>query len=290
MRKIGVFESIFKKNTQRREVNGYFQTLTAYNPVFTTSNEGVYEMELTMASIHAFATHASKLLPEINGTAYKELKNILKFKANQFMSTSQFLYRTATILSVNNTCYIVPIEDDYGYITGYYPIVPQYTEILDVGGVPFMRYTFATGEKATVEYSKVGVLTNFQYMNDFEGENNNALRPTMQLIHTQNEGIVEGVKNSAFIRFIARINNFTKPDDLKKERDQFKANNFGSDNNGGLVLFGNQYSDIKQVDSQPFVINADQQKLIQENVYNYFGVNQSILQNSYNEEELGSVL
>ena len=285
MRKIGVFESIFKKNTQRQEVNGYFETLTAYNPVFTTSNEGVYEMELTRASIHAFATHASKLLPEINGTAYKELKNILKFKPNQFMSTSQFLYRTATILSVNNTCYIVPIEDDYGYITGYYPIVPQYTEILDVGGVPFMRYTFATGVKATVEYSKVGVLTNFQYMNDFEGENNNALRPTMQLIHTQNEGIVEGVKNSAFIRFIARINNFTKPDDLKKERDQFKANNFGSDNNGGLVLFGNQYSDIKQVDSQPFVINADQQKLIQENVYNYFGVNQSILQNSYNEEE-----
>ena len=50
-------------------------------------------------------------------------------------------------------------------------------------------------------------------------------------------------------------------------------------------MFGNQYSDIKQVDSQPFVINADQQKLIQENVYNYFGVNQSILQNSYNEEE-----
>ena len=105
------------------------------------------------------------------------------------------------------------------------------------------------------------------------------------MIHTQNEGIVEGVKNSAFIRFIAKINNFTKPDDLKKERDQFKANNFGTDNNGGLLLFGNQYSDIKQVDSQPFVINADQQKLIQENVYNYFGVNQSILQNSYNEEE-----
>lgn len=63
MRKIGVFESIFKKNTQRREVNGYFQTLTAYNPVFTTSNEGVYEMELTRASIHAFAIMLAERMP-----------------------------------------------------------------------------------------------------------------------------------------------------------------------------------------------------------------------------------
>ena len=40
-----------------------------------------------------------------------------------------------------------------------------------------------------------------------------------------------------------------------------------------------KYSDVKQIDSKPFIIDADQMKLIQTNVYNYFGTNEKILQN-----------
>jgi hypothetical protein len=40
-----------------------------------------------------------------------------------------------------------------------------------------------------------------------------------------------------------------------------------------------QYKDIHQAESKPYTIDADQQKLIKENVYDYFGVNEDILQN-----------
>jgi hypothetical protein len=51
-------------------------------------------------------------------------------------------------------------------------------------------------------------------------------------------------------------------------------------------LFPNPYKDIKQIDVRPYSIDAEQMKQIRENVYNYFGVNESVLQNSAKAEEL----
>jgi hypothetical protein len=44
-------------------------------------------------------------------------------------------------------------------------------------------------------------------------------------------------------------------------------------------LFPNTYKDIKQIDVKPYTVDADQMKAIRENVYNYFGVNEDVLQN-----------
>ena len=106
--------------------------LTGYQPVYYTYEGGVYEMELTRAAIHAFSTHVSKLMPEVNGSAYATLAGALKHRPNAFMNTSQFLYRVATILAVNNTAFIVPIEDAAGYIIGYYPILPQAADVVEM--------------------------------------------------------------------------------------------------------------------------------------------------------------
>ncbi len=181
---MGLFEKIFKRPTTK-QIEGYFKMLNGYTPVFTTYEGGVYEMELTRAAIHAIATQFSKLKPEIQGNAYKELSKRLQFRPNPFMDTSKFLYRLATILHVQNTAFIVPITDDSGeVITGYYPILPSRCEVVEYKGQPWLRYTFSTGQKAAIEFEKVGIMTLFQYKNDFFGENNNALNPTMQLMHT----------------------------------------------------------------------------------------------------------
>ncbi len=241
-------------------------------------------MELTRAAIHAFATHVSKLMPEVNGTAYATLGNTLKHRPNVFMSTSQFLYRIATILAVNNTAFIVPIEDVAGYVAGYYPILPQMTEVVESGGQIYLRYRFGDGNVAAVEIGRVGILTSFQYKNDFFGETNAALQPTMELINTQNQGIIEGVKNGATIRFLAKLANLTKQKDVDRLRTEFIENNLGSANNGGVIIYGSEYSDIKSIDSKSVIINPSQMQLIQENVFNYFGVNKKILQNDFDED------
>jgi hypothetical protein len=125
-----------------------------------------------------------------------------------------------------------------------------------------------------------GILTKFQYKSDFFGENNHSLFPTMDLIHIQNQGIEEGVKSAATYRFWAQVNNFSKADDLAKERQRFSEENFSKDaQGGGLLLFPNTYQNINQVKSDPFVVQADEMKLIKDNVYQYFMVNEDILTN-----------
>ena len=125
-----------------------------------------------------------------------------------------------------------------------------------------------------------GVLKKFQYKNDIFGENNTALLPTLDLINIVNQGIDEGVKSAATYRFMAQVSNFTKAEDLAKERKRFTEENFSRDaNGGGLLLFPNTYKDIKQVDVKPWIVDADQMKIINKSVYDYFGVNEDIMQN-----------
>lgn len=239
--------------------------LNGYSPVFTNAPESLYEMELTRAAIHSFANFCSKLKPEISGTAYKNLERVLQFRPNPFMDTSKFIYRIATILSVNNTAFIVPIEDEYGGIAGYYPLLPQRCEVVEYRGAPFLRYTFANGQRAAIEFERVGVMTQFQYSDDFFGESNAALRPTMQLIHTQNQGIINGVKNSASVRFLAKVANMLKPEDITKERKRFTADNLSADNQSGMVIYDSKFADVKPIESKPFTVNAAQMAQINEN-------------------------
>lgn len=282
---MGLFDKIFGAVKVHYEAEQFFKAFTAYSPVYTTYEGGLYEMELTRAVIHSFATACSKLKPEIRGAAIKHLENVLQFKPNPFQNTSQFLYRIATILAVNNNAFIVPIEDDFGAIIGYFPLLPTSCEVLDIGGVAYLRYTFANGKRAAIELEKVGIITQFQYKDDFFGSDNSALKPTMQVIHTQNQGIINGLKNSAVIRFLARIGRAVKPEDVEKERQRFTADNLSAENAGGVMVYDAKFDDVKPIDSKPVNVNPAQMKQINENVFNYFGINENILQNKFDEEQ-----
>ena len=282
---MGVFETIFKKPKADIKADGYFRMLNGYQPVFTSAPESIYEMELTRAAIHSFASFCSKLKPEISGSARRDLERVLQFRPNPFMDTSKFLYRTATILSVQNTAFIVPVENEVGDLIGYYPVMPSRCEVLDHNGKPYLRYTFTNGQRAAIEFERVGILTNFQYKDDFFGESNAAFRPTMELINMQNQGIINGVKNSASIRFLAKIANMIKPEDITKERERFTADNLSPDNQSGMVIYDAKFADVKPIESKAFVVNAAQMQQINENVFDYFGTNVHILQNDYTEDQ-----
>lgn len=275
---MGLFEKIFKKPNTRADPNGFFQTLTAYTPAFTSWNGALYESELVRSAIHAKATHISKLNVTVEGSAKPKLRTRLRTGPNSFQTWGQFLYRLSTILDMQNTVFIVPVLDDYMEMTGYYPILPSRCEILDYNGEPWLKYDFTNGESAVIEMSRCGIMNKFQYQDDFFGSSNTALRSTMELMHIQNEGISEAVKSSATFRFMARMNNFAKSEDLAKEQKRFTENNLKRDA-GGVLLFPNTYTDIQQIKSTPFVVDADQMNAIKTNVFNYFGVNEDILQN-----------
>lgn len=278
---MGLLDKIFGPKVIAPNDSGYFKTLTAYQPAFTSWGGRLYESELIRASIDAIARHASKLTIDIHGGAKPTLKTIIRTGPNSWMTYSQFLYRLTTILEMQCNCFIVPVlavnakgEEE---IRGYFPILPSRTEVLDVDGAPWFAYSFRNGEKGYIEMNRCGILTRFQYEDDFFGSDNRALNPTMDLITMQQQGIKEGIRNGATFRFMARMNNFVKPEDLAKERERFNRENLQGES-GGILLFPNQYTDPKQIEQKPYVVDADQMRQIQENVFNYFGVNMDVIQ------------
>lgn len=283
---MGLFDRLFgnrpKENDKYLET---FKMLDGYTPRFTSFGGGVYESELIRAAINARATHISKLKVETYGAAKPALQTKLKNNPNEFQTWSQFQYRLSTLLDVHNTAFICPVFDQFGQISGIYTPLPNRCEIAAYESVPYLRYEFSHGEKAAVELSLCGIMTKYQYRNDFFGESNEALRQTMDLIHIQNQGIEEGVKSAATYRFMAKLSNFAKAEDLAKERQRFTAENFSKDaKGGGLLLFPNTYQDVKQVEVKPWVVDAEQRKAIEANVFRYYGVNDDVLENHFSAD------
>lgn len=283
---MGLFDAIFRpkqaKESQEalKNADSYFKTITGYEPVFHTWTGAIYESELVRSAIDARARHISKLKFEVMGSAQQPLQTKLRQGPNQWETWSAFLYRVSTILDNQNTCFITPIFDADMKITGYFPVMPERCSIVEYEGLPWLRYRFSGGDFAAVELRKVCVLTKFRYKRDFFGTDNEALNGTLDLIDINNQGIKEGVKSSATYRFMAQLNNFTKHEDLVKERERFSTENFSKEaRGGGLLLFPNTYTNIQKITSTPFTIDKDQMKLIQTNVFNYFGVNEDVLQN-----------
>ena len=277
---MGLFDSIFRPNKEQQKAvhSEFFKTLTPYKPVFHSWQGSIYESELIRAAIYARARHISKLKFTSEGSAKIGLQAKLKQGPNQWQTWSQFLSRTSTILDIHNTAFIVPVKDKSLTTTGYYTVLPTKCEVVQYKDDVWLRYEFQRGQMAAVRLDECVILTQHQYRRDFFGESNYALEPTVKMIDLNKQGIEEAIKNGATFRFWAKMQNFTKDEDLKKEAQRFGSLAFSGDSDG-MLLFPNTYGDIHQYENKPFTVDADQMKQIQSNVYNYFGVNEDVLQN-----------
>jgi len=285
---MGLFQWLFGSDTEPKVMKNaeQFKLLTAYEPIFTNHYGSIYENALVRSAIEAKARHISKLKVELQGEAQPNLKARIKHNPNDWMTYPQFLARCSTILDCTNNLFIVPVQNEYLETIGFFPVLPDKVKLIeDKNKKLWLRYTFRNNQSGIVEFDRCAYLNKHQYKSDFFGDNNHALDNTMDLISIQDQGIKEAVKNSASYRFMARVSNFTSPDDLAEERQRFSRENLSGEN-GGLLLFPNTYTDIRQIESNPYNIDAEQMQLIQKNVYDYFGVNENIIQGKATSDEL----
>jgi len=286
---MGLFQWLFGSDETEPKVMKnaeQFKLLTAYEPIFTNHYGSIYENALVRSAIEAKARHISKLKVELQGEAQPNLKARIKHNPNDWMTYPQFLARCSTILDCTNNLFIVPVQNEYLETIGFFPVLPDKVKLIeDKNKKLWLRYTFRNNQSGIVEFDRCAYLNKHQYKSDFFGDNNHALDNTMDLISIQDQGIKEAVKNSASYRFMARVSNFTSPSDLAEERSRFSRENLSGEN-GGLLLFPNTYTDIRQIESNPYNIDAEQMQLIQKNVYDYFGVNENIIQGKATSDEL----
>lgn len=289
---MGLLDWLFPKEEQQTEPQALarseqFKLLTAYEPVFRNYSGSIYESDLVRSAIEAKARHISKLKVEMQGEAQPALKAKLRHAPNPWQTWPQFLARCSTILDCTNNLFILPVQTEYFETTGFFPVLPENVKLIeDRSGRLWLQYTFRDHEHGVIEFDRCAYLNKHQYKSDFFGDSNRALNRTLDMIAINDQAIREAVKSSATYRFMAQVSNFTKPEDLALERQRYTRENLSGETGGGLLLFPNTYKDIRQIDSKPYTVDPDEMKQINENVFNYFGVSEKVMQGNANSDEL----
>ena len=230
----------------------------------------MYQQVLVRSVIERFAIACSKLKPEIQGSARPRIKRAIETSPNQFQTWPQFLYRCATLYMNNTTVCVVPVYKQGSNVqSGFYPVPLSEAEVVEHKGEYWLRWSTRDGDRRAIELKKVAIVTRFQYASDWFGDGN-ILANTLSMLKAQ-------------VRFIGQLNGQVREEDMRKKRDRFATDNLSSENETPLMVYDNTFASIEQLKAQNWTIPSDEMERIENNVFDYFGINRRILQNNYDE-------
>lgn len=292
---MGVFD-IFKRSAPQKEK----QKVVPYDiPMwrYRTFDGKILEMDLIRACVDALARNIAKMdmkavilksdgKKKIDTTS--DVARVLKHP-NPYMSKYDFLYKCASMYYTSNNVFIYPEYDDMGNLLALHPINYQNFHLVKTkSGTLVAQFQISYASEYTIPYRNLIHLRNHYTTDDFFGDANTSLDPVAELLNAQNQGIINGIKNSAIIRGILKAANVIKQDELIKARDKFIEDNLQASNNGGVIVIDGKF-DYSSIESKPYIVDDKTMEQAKSKVFNYFGVNEAFLQNSFTADQYEAV-
>lgn len=254
------------------------------------------KIDVICACIDALARNLAKMQlsairrkrDEIAVTEFtSEIHKVLK-QPNEYMTAYDFIYKVASLYFASNNAFIWPEYDDMGTLVALWPINYTRFKLYTKDGVKVARFEMEHNHFYTVPYEEIIHLRNHYFNDPIYGDENSPFNPVADLMKAQNEGIIEGIKSSAIIRGILKAAQVMKEEDMSAARDKFIEENLQTKNNGGVIMVDSKF-EYKQLDSKPYVIDADTRKETEEEAFMYFGINRAFLENTFTAEQYEAV-
>lgn len=289
-----LFDMIFGTKPKPVATSQSLRMLNGYTPYFSSLGD-MYDSDVVRAAVDAIARNAGKLKPKhirrLNGeVTYTDssIEYLLSVRPNPHMDAYSFLYKVVTQLYIKNNSFVYIDWNDQGQPIAFYPVNAATVEFIEAQGQLFVKFMFMGGQQITLPYSSIIHLRRFFNTSDLYGESNTAaLLPTLELINTTNDGIINAVKSSAHLRGLLKFTSMLKPEDMKKQRDAFVEDYLDISNNGGVAVTDSK-AEYLPLSNEPKLIDSKQMELIEDKVYKYFNVNSSIVKSDYSEEQWNS--
>ena len=260
--------------------------------IFTQFSGNAYESDIYRSAVDSIARNVAKLKPVHVVTIERNRKDgdnslnrILQVRPNPYMSSYDMIYKIVTHYYLYNNAFAYLQKDENGKLTGIYPLSPVNMEYLtDLTGELYCRFFFAGGKKVTLPFRDVFTIRRFYNSNDLLGDKNTAILNTLDLAHTQNEGIANSIKSSATIKGLLKYNQILSPENLKKEKEDFIKDYLSISNNGGIVALDSKM-DYVPLEIKGIAIDNEQMSAVKRKIYDYLGVSEKIVNSTYNEDE-----
>ena len=291
--KRSLFSIIFGKNKQKNKniTQTQFQLLSGWNTQFTTLEDGTYNSKVARQVIDRIATHCAKLVPKhIQGNITNNIQGDINFllsnQPNPLMNTFDFIYRIISLLYSDCNAFIFIAKDNNGFITGFYPVLATTYELLEgVDGTMYLQFDFINGKTYTIPYLELIHLRLFYNRNDVFGMSNGVLQTDLNTAHTVSEGIDKAIKTTSNLKGILQYeNSMLKEKDLKENKENFVKDFLNMDNEGGIAALDAK-AKFLEVNLEPITLDNEQLKQVNYNIFDYFGVSEKIIDNSFTEEE-----
>lgn len=209
-------------------------------------------------------------------------------KPNPYMTMYDFIYKVAALYYASNNVFIWPEYNDKGELLNLWPINYRGFKVYEVDGIKIARFEMKRNHFYTIPYKDLIPLRNHYFNDDLFGDENFPFKPIAELMHAQNQGIIEGIKNSALIRGLLIASGVLKEEDIKAARERFIEENLNAKNNGGVMVIDGKF-DYKPLESKPYIIDADTRAKTKEEAFEYFGVNEEFLQNNFTAEKYEAI-
>jgi HK97 family phage portal protein len=285
-------QRLFKRSPAPQQVERV-EVMSGGPAYFSPFSGDAYESDIYRAAVDAIARNCAKLKPTHVVTLDKQrkegdpqLNRILQVRPNPYMSAFDMLYKLVTHYYLYNNAFAYLQKDERGNLMGIWPIGAQSMEfVTDPTGVLYCRFLFAGGQDVTLPYSDIVHLRRNFNSNDLLGDPNTAILPTLDLAHTQSQGIEAAIKSSAVIRGILKYNQVLSPEKLKQEKEAFISDYLTITNAGGIAALDSkaEYTPLKN--DSTYAIDEKQLQAIKTKVYDYLGISEKIVSSTYTEDE-----
>ena len=288
----GLFESIFGKHSTSGSNLPAFRLLSSYDSSFTPFNGRAWDIGTVRSAVDAWARNAAKIQPRHirraggrRETVHDGLERILQTRPNPYMTAYAFYYRVAAQFVVYNNAFILPVFDG-GKLTAIYPINASRVDLVEDMGGMYARLTFATGNVYTVPYEHLVHLRRHYLDNDIFGDDNRPLLPALETADAFNQSMSKFAKLVSVIRGVLEAMTVTKQEDLKARRDEFVRDNFSMEANGSGVIITDSKHKYTPIQQKETPIPTGQLEFVRREIYDYFGMNEAIVQNKATPEEM----
>lgn len=206
---------------------------------------------------------------------------------NPFMSGQMMQEKACAQLALNGNAFILIIKDINGMPCELYPVPcdnveTKYTEEGDL----WLRFWYKNGKYGDFPYTDIIHLRDDYKDNDIFGESPMAaLEGLMNCVETIDQGIIKAIKNSGVVRWLLKFTTALRPEDLKKNVQEFADNYLSIESDTFGAAGTDAKADAQRIEPKDYVPNAAQTDRIADRIYAFFGVSEKIVHSNFTEEE-----
>lgn len=284
-------QNLFSPKSRIVENTTQLQFLNGYNAVYTGIGDKEYDQKIARQCIDRIATQVALLKPQhIQGSLSKVMDTqvgyLLANKPNPIMNTYDFLYKVISNLYSDKNAFVYIDRDNLGIVRGFYPLLAtSYQLYRNENGELFLQFQFMNGKLYMLPYFELIHLRLFYNQNDIFGTLDGVLKTDLETAHISSEGIKNAIKTSTTLKGILKFSNaMLKEKDIKETKENFVRDYINLENTSGIASLDGK-AEFQEINMKPITLDADQLKMVNYNIYDYFGISEKIVRSDFNTNE-----